>query len=251
MISRIGDEAGERGGQSKKDEGLHESDKELIEITGDENDEGKIGSQFVHGVEEILTTIDVSEKAEGEGNGADNENGKDFDPADQKENYNEKQVDDLIGKFGFRSENVEERSAAAGLAEAPVEIHEKENRGVGGGSVDIGIGSTQKRFRNFKIPNVGSVAPADGAEAGKQSESIFSQDKDKKAAEVPESPFHGLPSGKALDEIAQQLNEPFDEILYPGGDELRRAHGHLNDNNNNNGGESFGDHRIIDLEAVN
>src|ERR1019366_3703552 len=102
-------------------------------------------------------------------------------------------VDDQIGEFGFRSEDVKERSADALLADAPVEKHEKEDGGVGGGNVDVGVGAAKKRVRNFKIPDVGSMAVTNGAHAGEQSEEIFSQDEDEETAEVPETPFHGHP----------------------------------------------------------
>ncbi len=152
MIGRVGEHAGERHGQIQKDQGLHNSDEEFVKIEGNEGDESEVGVHLVDGIEEVFTAKDITVETEGEGDGTDDKNGEYLDPADEKENENEEEIDERIGEFDLRAKDVLKQSPEAKLANAPVEPHEKEDGGVGGGQIDVGIGTTEEGTVDFKIP---------------------------------------------------------------------------------------------------
>ena len=122
-----------------------------------------------------------------------------------------------VGELGLGAEDVDEGAPEAALFPAPVEEHEEEDGGVGGGEVDVGVGAAQEGLGDFEVAVGGGVAVADGADAGDEGEDVFDEDEDEEAAEEPEAALHGGAAGEVLDEVAEELDDPLNEILEAGG----------------------------------
>jgi len=251
MISRIGDDTRECCSQGQEYEGLNESDQQLIEVKRNQDDKAKIRRHLVHRIEEKFAAENIAEKAEGEGDGANDENGKNFDPANEEENNDESDVGGYIGEFGLGSKDVNQGTPKTAMAKAPVEKHKKEDSGISGGKIDIGIGAAKERLGYLKMTVGGHMTVTDGSDTWDEGQDVLEKDEGEEAAEKPETALHGFATSQAFDKIAQELDKPFDEILHASWNKFRGTHGNLDDSDKDDDGNDFGDHRIGDCEPFN
>src|SRR5579871_3681922 len=92
MVAGVGDDAREGSSQRENDEGLYGCDQELVEIKGNERKEGDVRIHLIDRIQKVFSTEDVTEKAEGEGERANEENRQDFNPANEEEDDDKRPV---------------------------------------------------------------------------------------------------------------------------------------------------------------
>jgi len=92
------------------------------------------------------------------------------------------------------------------------------------------------------------VAQADRADAGKKRQQVAHRDEDQQAGEIPKAALGCRAAHQHLQEIHHRLDNPLDEVLDAGRHQLGRAHGELNDPDNDQGDDDLGNERVGDLE---
>src|SRR5437763_9976036 len=81
------------------------------------------------------------------------------------------------------------------------------------GQVQIGIGAAEQRPVDMKRTGGIVMAPADGADAGYQTEPVQKQNENEDRGEKPEGLFHQLPTDNVFEKIVEALDQPFPKIL--------------------------------------
>src|SRR6478736_3434906 len=235
VIAMVAEEADVDGAQEGEDRGLDEADEQLHEVEDKEE---------VRAVEEIFPAEDVAEQTDRKREGADGDR-EHLDAADDQEDQRKEGIEPggRLGLVRLVAEEIPEDELRAGVLEDDDQVGAEGNQREGDGAVKI-RGERADPRGELDATVAEALFRADRADTRQQAHPVLNKDEDEEGDEQREGDRESFFAHDRLEQVAQRLEDGFEDRLALGRHDLRLAHREDDQRDNESGDGPTSGHTI-------